>query len=130
MPPPTSKRRYAYYKEVLGFESSWTRGEPPSFGSVSVEGDDHVQLQPELCQADQQAPALIKVDEVDDLYRLHTDRSAKIVSEIEDKPWGVGVRRRGLERLHLRFAGPPSSSQAASRPFPEGVGDQAQTDKR
>jgi catechol 2,3-dioxygenase-like lactoylglutathione lyase family enzyme len=28
----------AYYKDVLGFESTWTWGDPPVFGSASMGG--------------------------------------------------------------------------------------------
>jgi catechol 2,3-dioxygenase-like lactoylglutathione lyase family enzyme len=34
----------AYYKDVLGFESTWKYGDPPVFGSViEGRGDDHFQ---------------------------------------------------------------------------------------
>ena len=39
----------AFYKDVLGFESTWTWGEPPTFGSVSMGGVSIMfNLQPEL----------------------------------------------------------------------------------
>ena len=39
----------AYYKDVLGFESTWTWGDPPVFGSASNGGVTIMfNLQPEL----------------------------------------------------------------------------------
>ncbi len=113
----------AFYKDVLGFESSWTWGEPPSFGSVTLGGVTIMfNLQPDLAAVIQGHQHWVKVDDVDSLYKLHRDRGAKIVTEIGDKPWGV--REYVVEDLngyHLRFAGALSSEAPASKPFPEGV---------
>ena len=41
----------SFYKEVLGFESSWTWGDPPVFGSASMGGVTITfSLQPELAK--------------------------------------------------------------------------------
>jgi ribosomal protein S18 acetylase RimI-like enzyme len=113
----------AYYKEVLGFESTWTWGDPPTFGSASSGGVTIMfNLQPELAQTVRGHQHWVKVDEPDEQYRLHRERGAKIVSEIEDKPWGA--REYIVEDIngyHLRFAGPHSSSASRSAAFPEGV---------
>jgi len=113
----------AYYKNVLGFESSWTWGDPPTFGSASMGG---VTLmfgrEPELAQHIRGHQHWVKVDDADELYRLHKRNEARVVSDIEDKPWGV--REYVVEDLngyHLRFAGPPSGQVAKSQPFPHGV---------
>ncbi len=112
-----------YYKDVLGFESSWTWGEPPTFGSVSL-GNVSMMfcLQPDLAAKVQGHQHWFKVEDVDDLYEKHQERGAKIVSPIENKPWDV--REYVVEDLngyHLRLAGPPSQPVAKSRAFPEGV---------
>lgn len=113
----------AYYKDVLGFESSWTWGDPPSFGSATFGGVTIMfNLQPELAARVGGHQHWIKVDDADGTYRLHTEKAAKVVSEIEDKPWGV--REYVVEDLngyYLRFGGPPSSEVPRSQPFPEGV---------
>jgi uncharacterized glyoxalase superfamily protein PhnB len=113
----------AYYKDVLGFESSWTWGEPPSFGSASVGGVTIMFcLQPELAKVITGHQHWIKVDDADLLWEKHSASGAKIVSHIEDKPWGV--REYIVEDLHgyhLRIAGPPSDAPRKSQPFPEGV---------
>lgn len=113
----------AYYKDVLGFESTWTWGEPPTFGSATMGGVVIMfNLQPELAAKIRGHQHWVKVDEVDALYRSHRSRDAHIVSEIEDKPWGA--REYIVEDLngyHLRFAGSPVSAAPKSKPFPEGV---------
>jgi len=113
----------AYYQDVLGFESTWTWGDPPVFGSASMGGVTIMfNLQPELAAKVRGHQHGIRVDEVDELYRLHQSRNAKVVFEIADQPWGL--REYILEDLngyHLRFAGPLASQAPPSNPFPEGV---------
>lgn len=113
----------AYYKEVLGFETSWTWGEPPTFGSVSL-GNVTMMfcLQPDLAAKVQGHQHWFKVEDVDELYEKHRERGAKIVEPIENRPWDA--REYVIEDLNgyrLRFAGPPSGPVEKSRPFPEGV---------
>ena len=79
-------------------------------------------LRPELAKRVRGHEHWIKVDDPDELYRLHTHNQAQFVSPIEDKPWGF--REYVVEDIngyHLRFAGPLSSTAAKSQPFPEGV---------
>jgi ribosomal protein S18 acetylase RimI-like enzyme len=113
----------AYYKNILGFESSWTWGEPPTFGSTSCGGVSIMfSVNPDLAAKVRGHTHWIKVDDADALYRRHLAAGAKIVQEIENKPWGF--REYVVEDLngyHLRIAGPPSSEVAASQPFPDGV---------
>lgn len=113
----------AFYKDILGFENSWTWGEPPTFGSVSW-GNVEIMfnLQPDLAAKVQGHQNWMRVDDVDGLYALHQERGATIVSPIEDKPWGV--REYVVEDpsgYHLRFAGSPSHEVKKSSRFPEGV---------
>jgi uncharacterized glyoxalase superfamily protein PhnB len=113
----------AYYKNVLGFESSWTWGEPPTFGSASMGGVTIMfGLDPELAAKVSGHQHWVKVDDADEFYRLHKGRGAVVVSDIENKPWGV--REYVVEDLngyHLRVAGPPAGDIPRSRPFPEGA---------
>ncbi len=113
----------AYYKEILGFGSTWAYGEPPTFGSASAGGATIMfNLNPDLAQKVKGHQHWVKVDEPDELYRRHKKAGAKVVSEIEDKPWGF--REYVVEDLNgyfLRFAGPISSSAPASKPFPAEV---------
>ncbi|MHB8635756.1 MAG: GNAT family N-acetyltransferase [Fimbriimonadaceae bacterium] len=113
----------AYYKDVLGFESTWTWGDPPVFGSASTGGVTITfELRPALATMVRGHPHGVKVEDADALFRLHTSRNAHIVSDIEDKPWGI--REYTVEDLngyHLRFSGPPASDAPKSNPFPEGA---------
>ena len=113
----------AYYKDVLGFESTWTWDDPPTFGSASMGGVTIMfNLQPELAAKVKGHQHWVKVDEVDELYRLHRANGAMVVQDIEDKPWGA--REYVVEDpngYHLRFAGSPASDAPKSEPFPEGV---------
>ena len=113
----------AYYKDVLGFESTWTWGDPPTFGSASMGGVTIMfNLQPDLAAKVRGHQHGVKVDDVDELHRLHRSKGAHVVSEIEDKPWGL--REYIVEDLngyHLRFGGPPAGDALKSNPFPEGV---------
>lgn len=112
-----------FYKEVLGFETSWTWGEPPTFGCASWGGASIMFcLQPDLASKVEGHQHWVKVDEVDELYERHVQNGAMIVSPIEDKPWGVREYVvRDPSGYHLRFAGSPASSAEGSRAFPEGV---------
>jgi ribosomal protein S18 acetylase RimI-like enzyme len=112
-----------FYKEVLGFESSWTWGEPPIFGAV-IWGPVTLMfsLQPELATRVAGHQLAVNTDSVDELYALHVDRGAKIVSPVEDKTWGM--REYIVEDLHgyhLRIGGPIVSGAKPSRSFPQGV---------
>ncbi|HVT12836.1 MAG TPA: GNAT family N-acetyltransferase [Fimbriimonadaceae bacterium] len=113
----------AYYKDVLGFESTWSWGEPASFGGASVEGISIMfNLQPELAARIRGHEHWISVDDPDDFYRRHVDRRANVVSPIADRPWGF--REYVVEDLNgyrLRFAGPLSGSRGKSQPLPEGL---------
>ena len=117
------EKTLAYYTEVLGFESSWTWGEPPTFGSASMGGVSIMfGLEPELAKRVRGHAHWIKVDDADELYRLHTRNGANVVSTIEDKPWGV--REYVVEDINgynLRFAGPPGGSPPKSQPLPDGL---------
>jgi len=112
-----------YYKDVLGFESIWTYGDPPVFGSVSKGGVTITfNLQPELAAKIRGHLHGVKVEDVDELYQFHRSRGAHVVSEIEDMPWGL--REYVVEDLngyHLRFYGPIVREAPKSSPFPEGV---------
>ena len=113
----------AHYKDILGFESSWTWGEPPTFGSVSMGGVSIMfSLQPDLAARVAGLEHWVSVEDADELYSKHINLGAKIVSPIEDKPWGV--REYTVEDpsgYRLRFAGPLTGPVTKSAPFPDGV---------
>src|SRR5579862_4097917 len=80
----------AYYKEVLGFESSWTWGDPPTFGSASLGGVSIMfNLDPVLADRTRGLQHWVKVDDADEWYRKHRLSGASIVSDIEDTDLGT-----------------------------------------
>jgi ribosomal protein S18 acetylase RimI-like enzyme len=117
------ERTLAYYKDVLGFETTWKWDDPPTFGGASLGGVSLMFcLQPELAKSVKGHQHWIKVEDADELYEKHKANDAKIVQEIEDRPWNV--REYVVEDINgycLRIAGPPSSEAPRSQPFPEGV---------
>ena len=74
-----------YFRDVLGFEIAWTRGE--AFGSVQggkteiflTRSEDPVPIST-IC---------VLVDDADSLFSIYRERGAKIVEGLETKPWGV-----------------------------------------
>jgi len=113
----------SHYLNVLAFESSWTWGDPPTFGSVSREGVTIMfNQQPDLAANASGLQHWINVDEVDVLYELHKSKRANIIAEIGDRPWGAREYTvQDLNGYHLRFAGVAKSHAKPSRAFPEGV---------
>lgn len=113
----------AYYKDVIGFTSSWTWGDPVSFGGVHWENVAIMfALQPEIASVVQGHQHWFNVEDVDSLYGSHRERGANIVDPIADRPWGV--REYVVEDLagyRLRFAGAVQSASRPSTTLPAGV---------
>ncbi len=95
-----------FYKLVLGFENSWTYGDPPTFGSVSGQGVTLMFcLQPEIADHIEGHQHWIQTKNINELYLSHKSKGARIVSELDDKPWGMREYTvRDLNGYHLRFA--------------------------
>jgi catechol 2,3-dioxygenase-like lactoylglutathione lyase family enzyme len=74
----------AWYRDVLGFEVAWASAE---FGAV---WKDRVEIffarvahpSPSVCLC-------VRVDDADALLESYRQGGARIVSDIEDKPWGM-----------------------------------------
>ena len=76
-----------YYVEILGFESSWDWGNPPTFGGVSK---DSVEIF--FCEKGQGNPGTwlsVMVDNVDEFYETIKARGAKILAAPESMEWGM-----------------------------------------
>lgn len=112
-----------FYKDVLGFETTWTWGDPPTFGTASIGGVTVMfGLDPDLAGKVQGHSHFFEVDDADAWYSRHLENGAKIVSDIEDKPWGL--REYEVEDpsgYRLRFAGPLSFTPGRAEPMPEGI---------
>jgi ribosomal protein S18 acetylase RimI-like enzyme len=112
-----------YYKETLGFQTTWTWGDPPSFGGANW-GPVSIMfsLQPDLAAKISGHEHWIKVEEIDELYALHQKLGAKIVTPIDNQPWGAREYVvADPSDYRLRFAGSPTSPTGGSIAFPDGV---------
>jgi uncharacterized glyoxalase superfamily protein PhnB len=82
----------AYYELVLGFQEHFLFGDPPVYGGLKR---DSVQLY--IAEDPRFASALKKSDihpdiflwvrDIDNVYKEHKARGAKIVEEISNRPW-------------------------------------------
>ena len=74
----------AWYRDVLGLEIAWTRGE--SFGAVRSR---NVELF--LAKSDARSPATfcVLVDDADFAYALCRERNVAIAEPISSTPWGT-----------------------------------------
>ncbi|CAN5581637.1 hypothetical protein BH10PLA1_BH10PLA1_13040 [soil metagenome] len=98
----------AFYRDVLGFESGWLWGTPVGFGGARW-GKAHVMfcLQPERAAKVEGHMHFFHCDDIESLHNRHVAAGAKIVSPIDNKPWGVREYTvRDPNGYHLRFSGP------------------------
>ncbi len=97
-----------FYRNVLGFESSWTWGTPVGFGGARF-GQVQVMfnLLPELAARVEEHQHFYYCDDLPALYQRHVAAGADIISPIENKPWGFREYIvRDPNGYHLRFSGP------------------------
>lgn len=114
------ERTIAFYRDVLGFTSSWTYGEPVNFGSASLDGLQIMfALQPELAARVEGHMHWVACEDVDAAYAMHRERGAEIVEAIADRPWGAREYVvRDPNGYHLRFGGSPASEAEQSTQGP------------
>lgn len=105
-----------FYREVLGFEREWLWGDPPSFGGVRW-GAVQVMfcLQPDLALRVDGHQLAFFCDDINALRERHRSRGAPVISEIENKPWGMREYIvRDPNGYHLRFGGPEQYERPAA----------------
>jgi GNAT superfamily N-acetyltransferase len=112
-----------FYKEVLGFTSSWEWGDPPTFGAATWgKSTINFSYRPDLAGKVEGHEHWFDVEDVNALHAQHLERGAAIVSPIEDKPWGKREYTvRDMNGYHLRFAGSPSYTPKGTGIFPSEV---------
>jgi GNAT superfamily N-acetyltransferase/uncharacterized glyoxalase superfamily protein PhnB len=106
-----------YYRDVLGFRIDWTWGEN-DYGSVSRDGTTLYLSNAggEISRMD----LFVNASEVDALCAEWRQRGAKIISEPEDKPWGMReftVEDTNGHRLRLAQSS-QESRHVAREPLP------------
>jgi uncharacterized glyoxalase superfamily protein PhnB len=74
-----------YYRDVLGFKIGWTAPDG-SYGAVYL-GTTEVFLA--RSDSIRSATCCVRVEDVDAVYAAYRDAGAKIVSELEEKPWSM-----------------------------------------
>ena len=95
-----------YYEIVLGATESWKSGDPPGHAGCAL-GSANMQftLNRALCEGSKGFSLFLWCINVDELYQKHIKKGAKIISELEEKPWGVKEYTvEDLNGVQLRFA--------------------------
>lgn len=105
-----------YWHQVLGFPGKWTWGDPPNHGGASWAGASvQFSLNPKLAEASKGNSIWISVRNLRELYTIH-QRKAKIVSALEDKPWGSAEYTvEDINGYYIHFSGPQLSKEIKSK---------------
>jgi len=97
----------SYWQEVLGFPVKWTWGEPPSHGAVSWH-KTHIQFSrdAELAVASKGNSVWIRLQRVEELYKMHQRKNTEIVAPLQNQPWGMAQYTvREINGYFIHFAG-------------------------
>ncbi|HEX3357468.1 MAG TPA: GNAT family N-acetyltransferase [Tepidisphaeraceae bacterium] len=97
-----------FYRDILGFESEWLWGNPPTFGGVRW-GSSQVMFckQPNFTGKTEGLQHMFRVTEIRPLYEQHKKAGAPIIEDLSNKPWGLSEYVvRDPNGYYLRFAGP------------------------
>lgn len=106
LPVNNLQETIAYYRYVLGFSKEWFWGDPPTDAGISR--DDMKLLfgkNPEMVKHMQGFEIMMFVEGIDAIYEEHCLKGVDIISEIENKPWGVREYTvKEINGFHLRIA--------------------------
>ena len=97
----------SYWQEVLGFPVKWTWGEPPVHGAVSWQ-KAHIQFSrnPDLAAASKGNSIWIRLQRLEELYKIHQQRNAEIIAPLASQPWGMAQYTiRDINGYFVDFAG-------------------------
>jgi uncharacterized glyoxalase superfamily protein PhnB len=80
------------YEEVLGFNKHFVYGDPPVYAGIERDGvllyvTHDAEMASALKQHDLHPDIFIWVKGIDKLFEEHSQRGAKIVETISDRPW-------------------------------------------
>jgi GNAT superfamily N-acetyltransferase/uncharacterized glyoxalase superfamily protein PhnB len=105
-----------YWHNVLGFPGKWMWGEPANHGGVSWAGASlQFSLNPALAERSKGNSIWIGVRNLSELYTLH-QKNAKIVSPLEEKPWGATEYTiEDINGYYVHFSGPSAAKEIKSK---------------
>jgi GNAT superfamily N-acetyltransferase len=105
-----------YWHETLGFPGKWMWGDPPNHGGASWAGASvQFSLNPKLAEASKGNSIWISVRNLPALYEMHQQK-AKIVSPLENKPWGSAEYTvEEINGYYIHFSGPQSVKEIESK---------------
>lgn len=110
-----------YWQDVLAFPNKWL-WDPPHHGGVSWH-DASLQFTEDAELAKRSAGNVIwmRVQYLDQLYRIHQERKADIIEGIKRRPWGLDEYWvKDINGYNLIFSG-FSDERKKSVSFPEGI---------
>jgi uncharacterized glyoxalase superfamily protein PhnB len=101
-----------YYKDILGFTEHFVFGDPPVYAGIERDGVLlYISFDAELASAVKTSrlhpEIFLWVQDVDEVFKEHKHRGAKILEEVSDRPWDA--RQYVIEEpngYHLKVAEP------------------------
>lgn len=85
LPVPDVLEAQRYYRDILGFHVGWTAPDE-SFGAVYLGTTEIFLARSESVSI---STCCVRVEDVEAVYAAYQGSGAKIVSELEDKPWSM-----------------------------------------
>lgn len=113
------RKSITYYTDVLGFDNEWIWDHESSFGGVSK---DSIEIF--FCKDGQGHPGTwiaIMVDDVDELYHRVQEKGGHVVSQPENKEWGLREMLVQDPDGHIIRFGQHAASHKKSTALPEDI---------
>lgn len=111
-----------YWRDVMAFPGHWSYGNPPYHGGVSWHGA-FLQFHQDAERAKASAGNVvwIRVKYIKQLYKIHQQRNANIVDELQNRPWGMDEYWvKDINGYNIVFSG-NTGDRMKSTTFPENV---------
>lgn len=90
LPVTDVRATITYWMDVLGFPNHWMYGDPVYHGGVSWHNTFlQFTTNEERAKKSQGNHIWIRVKYIANLYRVHKERKAEIVEELQTRPWGM-----------------------------------------
>lgn len=111
-----------YWQDVLGFPNQWIWGDDANHGGISWHGA-HLQFSknPERAAKSVGNWIWLRLQYIDQLYKLHQERKAEITDPLSRRPWGLDEYAvRDINGYNIAFAG-NSNKRETSGDFPDHI---------